>query len=448
MYSTNSQLNNESQGQPKFFWMVVRYMLIILFIAGGMITPTPASASSWSDQIVLDESCFPTSTTTLLSGNGSTFVLSCDIYIGSGGSGVQPIAGADGIDDLVVTGTIVESPNNNWSQVEGDYATSSSGSFRSDYTIAGCSGENMWAYVKFDFAFTGALSSIQANQFATRHTSANGSSEAYEYTLITLNGSSNAVIESGLNASTYNNQTHYQSGTTISEHLLSVSRPNSAGGGQMATGVWAVDDFNTNVLPSFMPEAVTTNPGADNGRPNDNQTLSGNGSFGLADGTVVSSVTYYFGLQDVAFDTNGDGCTQTNTLPSAGVTYFDIGYEETTAVELASFDAQRDEDATSSDTTVSWTTAAEINSAGFNIYGGSSANGPWTRLNQRLIPAAGGPITSTNYRFTDSAGAAFYMLEDVDTSGAITRHGPVGVGHQTAGTAADEFSLFFPLLQR
>lgn len=431
----------------------LRFIFAATLIFSTVLMPKPVYAIGWTDRITFDEACFPSETQALMAGDGTTILL-CDAYTGSGAPGVQPIAGADGTIDLLVTAEVVTSPNNTWPQADADYATTSSGSFRSDWTVttssnpATCSAPNMWGYVKFDFVFTGALSAIQAQHFATSHISANGSSEAYEYTLVTLNGSGNGMIESNIDGYT---NAEYQNGVTASEHILGITGPNDpVGGGQMATGFWAVDDFNTKVDPNA-DEAPSTNPDAGNGGPDDNQTISGSaandsgdGSFGLADGTIVSRVTYYFALQDVAFDTDGDGCTETNTLPSAGVTHFDIGYEETTAVELANFDAT----SSTRGTAINWTTAAEIDNAGFNVYGGPSAAGPWTRLNPSLIPAAGSAVGSTDYGFVDSSGSTFYMLEDVDRRGAITLHGPIGVGNEAASASTNAFSIFLPLLEQ
>lgn len=118
--------------------------------------------------------------------------------------------------------------------------------------------------------------------------------------------------------------------------------------------------------------------------------------------------------------------------------------EEDTAITLASFDAA----ATPNGTTVTWTTAAEIDNAGFNVYGGSTATGPWTKLNSDLISAEGGLAGSTSYQFVDASNSAFYMLEDVDTSGVTTQHGPIGVSSRTADASTPLFSLFLPLLQQ
>ncbi|RME43268.1 MAG: hypothetical protein D6796_13345, partial [Caldilineae bacterium] len=54
------------------------------------------------------------------------------------------------------------------------------------------------------------------------------------------------------------------------------------------------------------------------------------------------------------------------------------------------------------------------------------------RLNPALIAAQGSAVSGAVYTFTDTPGRGtfYYQLEDVDYSGASTRHGPV---HVTVG---------------
>lgn len=78
---------------------------------------------------------------------------------------------------------------------------------------------------------------------------------------------------------------------------------------------------------------------------------------------------------------------------------------------------------------VEWTTANEVNTAGFNLYRSESPDGPYTRVNPSLIPAASDPLTGGEYRYEDTAVQPgrryYYQLEDVEYSGATTRHGPI-----------------------
>ena len=98
-----------------------------------------------------------------------------------------------------------------------------------------------------------------------------------------------------------------------------------------------------------------------------------------------------------------------------------------TAVELVSFEAKARRKAI----VVRWETASEIDNLGFNLYRGESPDGPWTQLNDNLIPSQvppGSPIGAV-YEFRDPGvlpGITYhYLLEDVDVYGAGTFHGPV-----------------------
>jgi hypothetical protein len=99
-----------------------------------------------------------------------------------------------------------------------------------------------------------------------------------------------------------------------------------------------------------------------------------------------------------------------------------------TAVELAAFDVEAQGD----DIVLSWQTATELDNLGFNIYRADSADGPQTRVNERLIPAQGaGDVGGASYSFVDETAATgrtyYYWLEDVDVDGVATKDGPVEV---------------------
>jgi hypothetical protein len=80
---------------------------------------------------------------------------------------------------------------------------------------------------------------------------------------------------------------------------------------------------------------------------------------------------------------------------------------------------------------VEWTTASEVDHAGFNLYRGDSPDGPWMKLNQALIPPAGDPIVGGKYSYgDDTVGPGrtyYYLLEDVALNGSTTRHPPIQV---------------------
>jgi len=77
---------------------------------------------------------------------------------------------------------------------------------------------------------------------------------------------------------------------------------------------------------------------------------------------------------------------------------------------------------------VQWTTATEINTAGFNVYRSERAEGPYTKLNAQLIPASDA-LTGGKYQYEDTTVVAgktyYYQLEDVEYGGVTARHGPI-----------------------
>jgi hypothetical protein len=85
-----------------------------------------------------------------------------------------------------------------------------------------------------------------------------------------------------------------------------------------------------------------------------------------------------------------------------------------------------------------WTTAAEIENAGFNILRADSEGGPYVQINAALIPAKGDPMRGHTYRYLDKDAELgktyYYKLEDVDLNGTRTLHGPV--------SASTGFGLF------
>lgn len=80
---------------------------------------------------------------------------------------------------------------------------------------------------------------------------------------------------------------------------------------------------------------------------------------------------------------------------------------------------------------VEWTTASELDTAGFNLYRSGSSDGPFTRINDHLIPASPDPLIGGSYVFTDTDVVAghtyYYQLEDVEVGGTTARHGPIEV---------------------
>ncbi len=93
------------------------------------------------------------------------------------------------------------------------------------------------------------------------------------------------------------------------------------------------------------------------------------------------------------------------------------------AVQWVAFDAVVEDGAV----VLSWETAAEIDNEGFNLLRGIAPRGEFEAVNDRLIPAAGGPAFGAVYEYVDTAVEVgttyYYLLENVATSGAVTLRG-------------------------
>jgi hypothetical protein len=116
--------------------------------------------------------------------------------------------------------------------------------------------------------------------------------------------------------------------------------------------------------------------------------------------------------------------TATDPSGRSGSTIYDIG--DPTAVTLASFTAEPGED----NILLTWETTIEVNNVGFNLYRSDAAGGPYTQLNDALIPSqAPGSMMGATYTWRDKVvipgHTYFYKLEDIEVAGGRTYHGPV-----------------------
>ena len=110
----------------------------------------------------------------------------------------------------------------------------------------------------------------------------------------------------------------------------------------------------------------------------------------------------------------------------------DVWYiDATTAINLSYFTATPK----SGKVILQWTTEAEIDNAGFNLFRSLSEDGDYVKINTELIPAKGSSTQGVTYEFTDTnmknRKTYYYKLEDIDLNGKSTMHGPLSATPRT-----------------
>jgi hypothetical protein len=268
-------------------------------------------------------------------------------------TGVEPssgkpiyAAGQDGTPDLTITTAVTDFSSGRWGGLRGG---KSPGGLEAGALVEwGTSRPGDAAVVSIELRFDPALH-LTAGDFAMRLISANGTSELYEWTMITLGKASDAPFDVAsldeYSALDYNNTrsgSFYSTaglpsglagtaqrlgpGRSISQFLRGA--PGSAvSGGLVQPGWYSIDDFNAGVFDG--PEQYLDNPLPGDGSIDDNQTITG-ASLGLDPETPLSAITIWFGYHDVGFDSDGDGFTATDNNIYERVAGLTLGSFETT----------------------------------------------------------------------------------------------------------------------
>jgi murein DD-endopeptidase MepM/ murein hydrolase activator NlpD len=152
---------------------------------------------------------------------------------------------------------------------------------------------------------------------------------------------------------------------------------------------------------------------------------------GISDENDNCHFVYNADQSDIDSDGIGDVCDNCPDIynpdqtDSDGDGLGDVCDDTPTVISLASFVASPK----AGKIIFAWTTESETNNAGFNIYRSESNDGKYTRINTALIPAKGSATQGASYEFTDTdvqnRKTYYYKLEDVDSHGISTFHGPV-----------------------
>jgi len=139
---------------------------------------------------------------------------------------------------------------------------------------------------------------------------------------------------------------------------------------------------------------------------------------------IMGGCTDYYGTWDVICD----GSITTTTVQQTTTTAIQTTTTTTapaTLIDLSSFTATPK----FSKVILQWSTEAETDNAGFNLYRSTSENGDYIKINDSLIPAEGTSTQGASYSFVDNEVknrmTYYYKLEDIDLNGTSTMHGPV-----------------------
>ena len=151
-------------------------------------------------------------------------------------------------------------------------------------------------------------------------------------------------------------------------------------------------------------------------------------SFAGAVGEVVTATT--------TFCTDGATCAAFGNTSELGNAFT----QGVTAVRLTSFTAVAGDGAVD----LHWETASELDNLGFHLYRSSSGAGPYERITARAIPGLGSSPVGAKYSYRDTGltnGVTYYYkLEDIETTGRITFHGPVLATPEAGASSNDEDS--------
>ncbi len=76
---------------------------------------------------------------------------------------------------------------------------------------------------------------------------------------------------------------------------------------------------------------------------------------------------------------------------------------------------------------ITWETATEQNTVGFNLYRSVTADGAFTLVNQdQFIPSEGSAVSGASYAYTDNGVTAgqtyYYVLEEIEADGSSIRY--------------------------
>ena len=250
------------------------------------------------------------------SGDGET-TRSYDILRPGAAAGVV-VRGQDGAADLSVRSVVLDNDGGRWGtlQLERDR-----GRLNGHATVTtGTSRMGDSAVMAFELTFAAGLG-VTADQLAVNLAGINGRGDLYEWAFVTVGGVEEAPFDpaaaADYTAYDYNvvpggmipgqgPNAVLANGRPMSAFLAGENRT-TATAGLVEPGWWAADGFNVAVKGNV---EGPQNPAPSATAAEKSFTVTG-AALGLVGTQLVEKVTVWFGFNDVAFDTNGNGFTRT-----------------------------------------------------------------------------------------------------------------------------------------
>jgi len=267
----------------------------------------------------------------------------------------------------------------------------------------------------------------------------------------TLNITNTLTMESWVNASVYNAQWNdvmdkgvynwYTDGGKICPYFVTNSGTYDACPGTytMVTGTWyhVAVTYNSGSITTYVNGAVdgTTSKGT---------TINSASGLNFQIGHGTTDAIYFQGKLDEIRVSNtvrdADWIKTEYNNQNSPATFYSVGTEESsppTAVDLLSLKATGSGD----DVKVTWETAQELDNLGFHLYRSTNKEGPYVRISETLIRGLTFSVRGRAYTYIDQnvtrGNLYHYKLEDIDTRGQSTLHGPVCVDWDGDGIPDD-----------
>jgi hypothetical protein len=197
------------------------------------------------------------------------------------------------------------------------------------------------ALMAFELSFAAGLG-VTADLLSVNLSGISGRGDLYEWAFVTVGGIEDApfdpaavdtysatdysVLPDGVTPGT-GTTTPLATGRPMSAFLAGQNRT-TATNGAVQPGWWAADGFNVAVTAG---RESARNPGPAADALNRSFTVTG-AALGLAASALVDKVTVWFGFNDVAFDTNGDGFTRTAGDHTARLVSLSLGASTPTVI--------------------------------------------------------------------------------------------------------------------